>query len=122
MGNTLLPVDLYPMSIFWIAVLLDLPSLCVVCSVLLRTFLKHSASQFARGCSGVTRWYLNPISSANALNSTGLKSGLLSHSSLSGIPCVANTFLSLSQVTRHDVEVVCYTAGNLVLLSITTRL
>ena len=109
-------------SIFCIAMQPDLPSLCAICSVLLSTFMKLSASPFARGCSGVTLWCLNPISSANALNSAELKGGPLSLSTLSGIPCVANIFCNLSQVTRQEVDVVCSTAGNLVLLSITTRL
>ena len=114
-------VDLYPMSIYCIAELLDLPSLCAICSVLFNTFMKLSASPFALG-SGVILWWLNPISSANCLTSVELNDGPLSLSSLSGFPCVANIFRNLSHVTRHEVDVVCLTTGNLVLLSITTRL
>ena len=51
--------------------------------------LPWRSAPFARRSSGVTLWCLNPIYSANALTSTELKGGLLS---LSGIPCVANTF------------------------------
>ena len=107
---------------YYNAELLDRPSLCAICSVLLSTFMKLSASPFARGCSGVTLWCLNPISSANFWKSVELNGGQLSVSSLSGIPCVANIFLSLSHVALHEVDVVCSTAGNLVRLSITTRL
>ena len=103
------------------AELLDRPSLCAICSVLLGTFMKLSASQFVRGCSGVTLWCLNPISSANFWKSVKLNAGPLTVSSLPGIPCVANMFLSLSHVAPHEIDVVCSTAGNLVLLSITTR-
>ena len=77
---------------------------------------------FARGCSGVILGCLNPISSAKSLKSVELKGGPLSLSILSGIPCIANIDLSLPHVTLHDVDVVCSTTGNLVLLSITTRL
>ena len=84
--------------------------------------MKLSASQLALGCSGVILWWWNPISLANSANSTDWKGGPLSHSSRSGVPCVANIFLSLSLVTLLEVDVVCSTTGNLVLLSITTRL
>ena len=104
------------------AELLDLPSLCAICSLLFSTFIKRSASQFARGCSGVTLWCLKPISLAKFLKSKELNGGRLSDSSLSGIPCIANTFHSLSHVTLHEVDVNCSTTGNLVRLSMITRL
>ena len=82
-------VDLYPMSIYildrsatWLAF--------AMCCLFRRWEL--SASPFARRCSGVTRWCINPIFSANALNSTELKGGPLSLSSPSGIPCVCKYF------------------------------
>ena len=99
-----------------------LPSLCAICSVLLSIFIKLSASPLALGCSGVILWWWNPISLAYSANSTDWNGGPLSDSSISGISFVANIFLSLSQVTRQEVDVVCSTTGNLVLLSITTRL
>ena len=102
--------------------LLDLPSLCAICSVLFNTFMKLSASPLARGCSWVTLWCLYPISSANSLMSLELKGGPLSLSIICGMPCIANIARSLSQVTLLDVDVVCSTSGNQVLLSITTRL
>ena len=107
---------------YCIAELLGVPSLCAISSVLFNTFMKLSASPFALGCSGVTLWCSNPISSANPLKSVELNGGPLSDSTFFGIPCVANIFLSLSHVTLHDVDVVCSTTGNRVLLSITTRL
>ena len=41
--------------------------------------MKLSASPFALGCSGVTLWCSNPISSANNLNSVKLNGGPLSN-------------------------------------------
>ena len=84
--------------------------------------MKLSASPFALGCSGVTLCYINTISSANFLKSEELKGGPLSDSNRSGIPCVANIFLSLSHVTLKEVDITCYTTGNLVCLSMTTKL
>ena len=110
------------MSMYCNAELLDRLSLCTIFSVLLNTLMKLSASPFARGCSEVTLWCVNPISSANFWMSVELNGGPLSVSSLSGIPCVANIFLSLSYVVPHEVDVVCSTAGDLVRLTITTRL
>ena len=102
-------------NIFCIAEKLVLPSLCAICSVLFCTFIKFSAFPFALGCSGVILLWWNPISLTNSANSTDWNDGRLSDSSLSGIPFVVNIFLSLSQVTRQEVDVVCSTVGNLVL-------
>ena len=62
------------------------------------------------------------MSLANSVNSADWNGGPLSDSSLFCIPCVANIFHSLSQVVRLEVDVVCSTTGNRVLLSIATRL
>ena len=104
------------------AELLDLPSLCAICSVLYSTFIKLSASPFAGGCSGVTLWCLKPMLLARFLKSKELNGGPLSYSSLSGIPCITNTFLSLSHVILQEVDVNCSTTGNLVCLCMITRL
>ena len=51
-----------------------------------------------------------------------LNGGPLSDSSLSGIPCIAHTFHSLSHVILHEIDVYCSTTGNIVRLSMITRL
>ena len=51
-----------------------------------------------------------------------LNGGPLSESSLSGILCIVNTFLSLSHVILHEVDVDCSTTGYLVCLSMITIL
>ena len=81
-----------------------------------------SASPFARGCSGVTLWCLKPISLAKFQKSVELNGGPLSDLSLSGIPCITNSFRSLSHVGLHEVDVTCSITGNLVRLSMITRL
>ena len=102
------------MSMYSMAQLLDVtvPSMCAICSVLFSTFVELSASPFALVCSPVTLWCSNPNSSANNLRSVELNGGPLADSIFLGIPCVTNIFLSLSQGTLHDVDVVCSTTEN----------
>ena len=112
-------LEQYLISMYYMLELLDVPSLWAICSVLFSTVMKLSASPFALGCSGVTLWCSNPISSAYNLKYVKLNWGLLSDYIFFDIPCVANVFLRLSHATLHDVDVVCSTTGKRVLLSIT---
>ena len=67
-----------------------------LCSVLFSSCIKFSASPFALGCNGVIRWCLKPSSAASPHTPLKVNAGPLSDSSCSGVPYVANTFLSFS--------------------------
>ena len=82
-------VDLYAVSVSWIAISLsDLSLLCsaAICSVLFITLINDSASPFTLGCNGVTVSCLNPSSSAYLLKSSELNGGPLSLWIFLGIP------------------------------------
>ena len=66
--------------------------------------MKLSASPFALGCSGVTLWCSNPISSVQSFKYVELNGGPLSDSIFFGILCVANIFLSLSAQQQENVS------------------